>query len=112
MAPSVAIAEVEESIAKSLSIDGEELNESATGTPSVGGSGGKESLNVKASPARGGFRGGAVAGIIWGDASGKDDACARRFGGGGGEDAAERSERSVLRVRSALRLVSSSMTPL
>ena len=42
---------VEKSIEKPTSRDAEESNESATETPSVGGSGGKESSNSESSPA-------------------------------------------------------------
>ena len=56
-ASSVPIAEVEKSIEKPISSDVEESNESATETPSVGGSGGKESLNSESSSAGGGLGG-------------------------------------------------------
>ena len=79
---------VEKSIEKPTSRDAEESNESATETPSVGGSGGKESSNSESSSAGEGRGGKAVSGTICGEAIGKDCARARRLGDGGGEDSA------------------------
>ena len=54
---------VEKSTEKPISSDAEEPIESATETPSVGGSGGKESSRSESSPAGGGLGGGAVSGL-------------------------------------------------
>ena len=94
---------------RSIAIDVEGSNESATEDPSVGGSGEEELETSEVSAAaRRRFRRGAVAGITCDDVTGKDGAWTRHFLRCGGGDSAVRSERSRLRLRRAFRLVSNS----
>ena len=93
----------------SIAIDVEGSNESATEDAAAVVSEEKELETSEVSAAaRGGFRGGAVAGITCGDVTGKDGAWTRRLVRGGKGDSAVRSERSRLRLRRAFRLVSNS----
>ena len=94
---------------RSIAIDVEGSNESATEDPSVGGSGEEELETSEVSAAaRRRFRRGAVAGITCGDVTGKDGAWTRHLVRCGGGDSAVRLERSRLRLRRAFRLVSNS----